>query len=117
VLFGGRKATGDRNAALEKEGKLFVQVMYPDNSFTDGVSFTTLYIKVVQYKGGWVMPVWYCNNICFTAAFNEVLNSTKDVDLGSEWLNYVIKFMVEAQTRDSILMGLICKNFAVTSGM
>jgi hypothetical protein len=29
--FAGRKKNGDRNAALEKEGELFVQVLYPDN--------------------------------------------------------------------------------------
>jgi hypothetical protein len=67
--FAGRKSTGVCNVALEKEGKLCVQVLYPDNVFTDGASFTTLYIKVVQYKGGKVVPVWYCNNIFFTAAF------------------------------------------------
>jgi hypothetical protein len=61
--FAGRKSTGARNAALEKEGKLFVQVLSPDNVFTSGVSFTTLYIKVVEYKGGKVVPAWYCNNI------------------------------------------------------
>jgi hypothetical protein len=33
----GRKSTGARNVALEKEGKLFVQVLYPDNVFTAGV--------------------------------------------------------------------------------
>jgi hypothetical protein len=32
--FTGRKSAGARNAALEKEGKLFVQVLYPDNVFT-----------------------------------------------------------------------------------
>jgi CRISPR/Cas system endoribonuclease Cas6 (RAMP superfamily) len=63
------KGDGARNAALEKEGKIFVQVPYPDNVFTAGLSFTTLYIKVVQYKGGEVVPVWYCKNIFFTAAF------------------------------------------------
>jgi hypothetical protein len=62
AAFAGRKSTGAHNVALEKEGKLFVQVLYPDNVFTDGVSFTTLYIKVVQYKGGNVVHVWYCNN-------------------------------------------------------
>jgi hypothetical protein len=45
--FAGRKSTGARNAALEKEGRIFVQVLYPDNVFTVGVYFTTLYIKVV----------------------------------------------------------------------
>jgi hypothetical protein len=49
VSFAGRKSIGARNATLEKEGKLFVQVLYPDNVFNAGVSFTTLYIKVVQY--------------------------------------------------------------------
>jgi hypothetical protein len=47
AYFGGRKSTGDCNAALEKEGKIFFQVLYPDSAFADGVSFTTLYIKVV----------------------------------------------------------------------
>jgi hypothetical protein len=47
----GKKSTGARNAALEKEGKLFLQFLYPDNVFIDGVSFTTFYIKVVHYKG------------------------------------------------------------------
>jgi hypothetical protein len=59
AAFAGRKSTGARNVALEKEGKLFFQVLYPDNVFTTGVSFTTLYIKVVQYKGRKVVPVWY----------------------------------------------------------
>jgi hypothetical protein len=43
AAFAGRKSTNTaRNLALDKEGKLFVQVLYPDNEFTDGVSFTTL---------------------------------------------------------------------------
>jgi hypothetical protein len=75
--FAGRKSTGARNAALEKEGKLFVQVLYPDNVFTAGVSFTTLYIKVVQYKGVKVVPVWYFNNnkihSCIQRSFEEHL--------------------------------------------
>jgi hypothetical protein len=91
--FAGRKSSGARNAALEKEGKLFFQVLYPDNVFTAGLFFTTLYIKVVQYKGGKVFPMWYCNTNFFTAAFKEVLKSTMGVNLGSEWLNYAIKFM------------------------
>jgi hypothetical protein len=99
--FVGRKSTGARNSALENEGNLFVQVLYPDNVFTAGVSFTTLYIKVVEYRGGKVVPAWYCNNIFFTAAFKEVLKSTSCVDLGSEWLNYAKKFMVETKTRDT----------------
>jgi hypothetical protein len=45
--FAVGKSTGTRNVALEKEGKLFVQVIYPDNVFTTKVSFTTLYIKFV----------------------------------------------------------------------
>jgi hypothetical protein len=57
--FAGRKANVPRNAALEKEGKLFVQVLYPDHFFTAGVYFTTLYIKVVHYKGVKVVPAWY----------------------------------------------------------
>jgi hypothetical protein len=57
AAFAGRKSTGARNVALEKEGKLFVQVIHPDNVFSAGVSFTTFYIKVVQYKGGKVVPV------------------------------------------------------------
>jgi hypothetical protein len=60
-----------------------------------------LYIKVVQYKGGKVVPVWYCNNIFFTAAFKEVLKSTSGVNLGSEWLTYAMKFLVETKTRDT----------------
>ena len=48
----GKRTGVDRNAAMEKEGKIFVQVLYPDNVITAGASFTTLYIKVVQYKGG-----------------------------------------------------------------
>jgi hypothetical protein len=99
--FAGRTSTGARNVTLEKEGKLFVQVLYPGNVFTSGVSFTTLYIKVVQYKGGKVVPAWYCNTIFFTAAFKEVLKSTSGVDLGSEWLNYAMKFMVETKNRDT----------------
>jgi hypothetical protein len=93
AAFAGRESTGARNVALEKEGKLFVQVLYPDNVFTAGNSCTTLYIKVVQYKGGKVAPVWYCNNIFFTAAFKEVL--------GSEWLNFAMIFLVETKTRDT----------------
>jgi hypothetical protein len=99
--FAGRKSTDDLNAALEKEGKLFVQVLYPDSIFTAGVSFTTLYIKVVQYKGGNIVHVWYCNNNFFTVTFKKVLKSTKDVDTGSEWLNYAMKFVVETKTRDT----------------
>jgi hypothetical protein len=34
-----------------------------------------------------------------TAAFKE--ESTSGVDLGSEWLNYAMKFMVETKTRDT----------------
>jgi hypothetical protein len=45
--------------------------------------------------------VWYCNNNFFTATFKEVLKSTKDSDLGSDWLNYAMKFMVETETRDT----------------
>jgi hypothetical protein len=101
--FAGRKSSGPHNAALEKEVKLFVQVLYSDNVFTVGVSFTTLYIKIVQYKGRKVVPVWYCNNIFFTAAFKEVLKSTPGVGLGSVWLNYAMKFMVETKTRDTCL--------------
>jgi hypothetical protein len=101
AAFAGRKSTGARNLALDKEGKLFVQVIYPDNEFTDGVSFTTLYIKVVQYKGEKIVPVWYFNNNFFTAALKEVLKSTSGVDLGSEWLNYAMIFLVETKTRDT----------------
>jgi hypothetical protein len=35
--FAGRKYTGAHTAALEKGGKLCVQVLYPDNVFTVGV--------------------------------------------------------------------------------
>jgi hypothetical protein len=101
AAFAGRKSTGARNLALDKEGKIFVQVLYTDNEFTDGVSFTTLYIKVVQYKGGNIVPVWYFNNNFFTAAFKEVLKSTSGVDLGSDWRNYAMKFLVETKTRDT----------------
>jgi hypothetical protein len=87
--------------ASEKEGKLFVQVLYPNHSFADGVPLTTLYIKVVQHNIGRVVPVRYCNNKFFTAAFKEVLKSTKDVDLVSEWLNYAMEFMVETETRET----------------
>jgi hypothetical protein len=45
--------------------------------------------------------LWYCNTKFFTAAFKEVLKSTKDVDLGSEWLNYAIKFTVEIETHET----------------
>jgi hypothetical protein len=69
-----------------------------------------LYIKVVQYKGGKVVPAWYCNTNFFTAAFKEVLKSTLGVDLGSEWLNYAMNFMVETK-------GLMFKNYARTSGL
>jgi hypothetical protein len=98
--FAGRKSTGDRNLALEKEGKLF-KVLYYDSYFTAGVSFTTLYTKVVQYKGGKIVYVCYCNNNFFTAALKEILNVTTAVDTGSEWLNYAMKFMVETQTLDT----------------
>jgi hypothetical protein len=101
AAFAGRKSTGARNLALDKEGKLFFQVLYPDNEFTDGVSFTTFCIKVVQYKGGKIVPVWYFNNIFFTAAFNEVLKSTSGVDLGSDWLNYAMIFLAETKTCDT----------------
>jgi hypothetical protein len=36
AAFAGRKSTSARNIALEKEGKLFVQVLYPENVFTAG---------------------------------------------------------------------------------
>jgi hypothetical protein len=65
------------------------------------VAFTTLYIKVVQCRGVWVVHVWYCNKKFFTAAFKDFLNSTKDVDIGSEWLNYAMKFMVETKNCDT----------------
>jgi hypothetical protein len=99
--FAGRKSNGARNAALEKEGKLFFQVLYPDNVFTAGVSFKTLYIKIVHYKGKKFVHVWYCNNMFFTASFKEVLKSTSGVDLGSEWWNYAIKAMVETKMCDT----------------
>jgi hypothetical protein len=107
--FAGRKSTGACNVALEKEGKLFVQFLYPDNLFTAGVSLTTLYIKVVQYKGGKVVPAWYCNTNSFTAAFKEILKSTSGVDLGSEWLNYAMKLMVETKTFDTCFGGDVQK--------
>jgi hypothetical protein len=43
--------------------------------------------------------VWYFNNNLFTAALKEVLNITNDVDTGSEWLKYAMKFMVDTQNR------------------
>jgi hypothetical protein len=92
------KALKGASFAGRKYTDLFVQVLYPDNDFAAGVSFTTLYIKVVQYKGGNIVPVWYCINNFFTAALKEILKSTNDVDTGSEWLNYGMKFMVETQT-------------------
>jgi hypothetical protein len=68
----GRKSTGARNVALKKEGKLFVQVLYPDNVFTDGASFTTLYIKVMQYKGE---RLFLCGiaTICFSRLHSKKL--------------------------------------------
>jgi hypothetical protein len=60
-----------------------------------------LYIKVVQYKGGKVVPVWDCNNNFFTAAFKEVLKIPSGVDLGSEWWKYAMIFLVETKTRDT----------------
>jgi hypothetical protein len=36
-----------------------------------------------------------------TAAFKEVLKITSGVDLGSEWLNYTMKFIVETRNRDA----------------
>jgi hypothetical protein len=63
----------------------------------------------VHYKGGNIVHVWYCNNNFFTAAFKEVLKSTTDVDLGSEWLNYAMKFMVETETRDTCFGGDVQK--------
>jgi hypothetical protein len=102
AAFAGRKSTATaRKLALDKEGKLFVQVLYPDNEFTDGVLFTTLYIKVVKYKGGKIVPVLYFNTIFFTAALKEFLKSTSGVDLGSDWLNYAMKLLVETKTRDT----------------
>jgi hypothetical protein len=101
ALAGRKSTTTARYLALDKEGKLFVQVLYPDNEFTDGVSFTTFYIKVVQYKGGKIVPVWYFNNNFSTAAFKYVLKSTSGVDLGYDWLNYAMKFLVEKKTRDT----------------
>jgi hypothetical protein len=101
AAFVGRKSTGARNVALEKQGKLFVKVLYPDNVFTAGVSLTTFYINVVQYKGEKVVPVWYYNNIFFMAAFKEVLKSTSGVNLGSGWLNYAMKILVETKTHDT----------------
>jgi hypothetical protein len=52
----------------------------------------------------------------FTAAFKEVLKSTSGFHLGSEWLNYAMKFMVESKP---VLhdLGLMFKNYARTSGM
>jgi hypothetical protein len=37
------------------------------------------------------------STIFFTASFKEVLKSISGVDLGSEWLNYAMKFMVETK--------------------
>jgi hypothetical protein len=66
-----------------------------------GLQGCCLNIKVVQYKGGKIVPFWYFNNNFFTAAFKEVLKSTSGVDLGSDWLNYAIFFLVETKTRDT----------------
>jgi hypothetical protein len=87
AFFADRKSTGARYVALEKEGKLCVQVLYPDNLFTAVVSFTTLYIKVVHCKGGKVVPACYCNTIFFTAVIKDFLKSASGIDLGYEWLN------------------------------
>jgi hypothetical protein len=78
-----------------------VQVLYPDHAVTAGASFTTLSIKVITYKGGRAIPVWYTNNSFFTAALKDMLKKTEDVDFGSDWLNYALKFMVEVPTRDT----------------
>jgi hypothetical protein len=37
----------------------------------------------------------------FTGSLKEVLKSTSGVNLGSEWLNYAMKIMVETKTRDT----------------
>jgi hypothetical protein len=37
----------------------------------------------------------------FTAAFKEVLKSTSGVDLGCDWLNYAMIFLVETKTCDT----------------
>jgi hypothetical protein len=99
--FAERKSDGDRNAALEKEVKLCVQVLYPYIAFTTGESFTKLCINGFQYKGGKISPVWCCNIIFFTAACKEVVDITKTVDTGAEWLNYAIKCMVDTKTQDT----------------
>jgi hypothetical protein len=50
----------------------------------------------------------------FMAAFKEVLKSTSGVDLGSEWLNYAMIFLVETKTRDTCF-GAGVQNYAKTS--
>jgi hypothetical protein len=75
-----------------------------------------LYIKVVQYKGGKIVPVWYFNNNFFIAILKDVLKSTSGVGLGYDWLNYAMIFMVETKTRDT-WCGLMFKNYAKTSCM
>jgi hypothetical protein len=37
----------------------------------------------------------------FTAAFKDVLKSTSGVDLGSDWLSYVMIFLVERKTHET----------------
>jgi hypothetical protein len=45
--------------------------------------------------------MWCFNNNLFTAAFKEVLKSTKDIDIGYERLNYAIKFIAKNDTRET----------------
>jgi hypothetical protein len=52
----------------------------------------------VQYKGGKIVHVWFCNNNFFTAELNEVVDITKTIDTGPEWLNYSMKFKVQTKT-------------------
>jgi hypothetical protein len=63
----------------------------------------------VQYKGGKIFPVWYFNNNFLTAAFKEVLKSTSGVNLGSDWLNYAMIFLVETKTRDTCFVADVQK--------
>jgi hypothetical protein len=47
-----------RAANFEKEGKLAVQVLYPENAFGLGAQFVAVYIKVVQYRAEKIQNVF-----------------------------------------------------------
>jgi hypothetical protein len=99
--FTCRKSTGARNAVLEKEGELFFK------------SYTLTMFLLLEHL---LQPCISRLHIFFTAAFKEVLKSTSGVNLGSEWLKYAIRFMVETKTRDTCF-GLMFKNYARTNGL